>query len=324
MQKVFPIASMIVIIGLLAAVTVETREIASLKDRLQQAEARLAANANEPSPASDGKASETAKSEGEASQSPGSEGTGPAATATGETQAGAASKKSKPTAAFGESFQKMMTDPDMKKVMRQQQALGIRMMYGDFIKQLHLSNDDADRFIDLLSDRQMASVEMMGKASEDGLLTVAKTAENSRADFDAKLKDMVGPDTFKQFEGYEKTIGDRMMLQQYQQLFSGTAQPLDDTQRSSLLQIMIDERAKMPPSPFDQTNKDVTGQLKAPQSDQAMHDFLAQQGELNQRVYQKAAEVLSPDQLASFQKFQQQMTDMQQMGLKMGKQMMKQ
>jgi hypothetical protein len=182
--------------------------------------------------------------------------------------------------------------------------------------------------MELLSDRQMdmtnKGMQAMGSRNGKGPDDATQELKDSSANFNAKLKDMLGGDGFQQFESYEKTIGDRAMMQQYQQLFSGTAQPLEDSQRSALLQIMMDERAKMPPSPFDQSNKDVAGQMKALQSDQAMHDFLAQQGELNQRVYQRASEVLSPEQLSSFQKFQQQMTDMQQMGMKMGKAMMKQ
>ncbi len=219
----------------------------------------------------------------------------------------------------------MFTDPSMKKVMRQQQSMAIRMMYGDLIKQLNLSPENADALMELLGDRQMdmttKGLAMMGGKPGDN---DGKAINDVRADYDAKLKAMLGDDGLAQVQTYEKSIGDRMVMQQYQQLFASSNQPLDDNQRADLLQIMIDERAKSPPTAFDTGNKDVSAQIKALQSDQAIHDYMAAQGDLNQRVYERAAQVLSPDQLAQFQKYQQQLSDMQSAQIKMSRSMMKQ
>ena len=327
MQKALPLIAVVLIIGLCVAVALETRTIMDLTQRLKAAEARLAANAEHaaPNPAEPGAApaipdGTTADIASVAQQS-----------ADGQSASGAskapvpAGTEKKPAADFGSAMQKMFTDPSMKKVMRQQQSMAVRMMYGDLVKQLGLTQENADALMELLGDRQMdmttKGLAMMGgkPGADDG-----KAIKDVSADYDAKLKALLGDDGLTQVKTYEKSIGDRMVMQQYQQLFASSSQPLEDNQRADLLQIMIDERAKSPKTAFDAGNKDVSAQMKALQSDQAIHDYMAAEGDFNQRVYERAAQVLSPEQLAQFQKYQQQLSDMQAAQFKMSRTMMKQ
>ena len=63
---------------------------------------------------------------------------------------------------FGDMLAKMMADPAMKKMMRQQQAAAMDMMYGPLFKEINLSPDDKEKFKELLLDRQMKAVETGG------------------------------------------------------------------------------------------------------------------------------------------------------------------
>ena len=53
---------------------------------------------------------------------------------------------------------KMMKDPAMKQMLRQQQTAMVDMMYGPMFKELGLSAEDADKLKELLLDRQMNSL----------------------------------------------------------------------------------------------------------------------------------------------------------------------
>jgi hypothetical protein len=56
-------------------------------------------------------------------------------------------------------------------------------------------------------------------------------------------------------------------------------------------------------------------------SDDSMEKLLQAQTEVNDRVYQRANEVLSPDQLAAFGKFQTNQTALMRVGVTMARKM---
>jgi len=328
MRKAIPLTSLIVIVGLCIAVALEARTIADLSHRLKQAEAATAVveRTEKMEEAEVQKAHADSDVYKEESKSLREQIAGGGAA---EPSTAGAKKDGSGPADWSKAMAKMFTDPEMKKVMRKQQAMAARMMYADLIKQLGLSSDAGDRLMEVLADRQMemsakSMAMMQGGADSKKTAEVATATNDVKAEFDARLKTELGADGFGQFQQYERTLGDRMTLQQYQQQFTASGQTLQDGQRDALLQIMLDERGKSPPSPFDPNGQDPAAGFQALQSDQALHDFLASQDDLNRRVLDRAGQVLSPDQLAAFQKIQQQMSEMQQMGIKMGRTMFQQ
>ena len=245
----------------------------------------------------------------------GGEGAKPGQDAAGET---------KPDGNWMKGIAKMFNDPEMKKSMRAQQSFGIRMMYGDLAKELGLSPADADLIFDLLADRQMdMSAKALGADGDATKLEAnAADAQKTKSDYDAEIKNILGEERMKKFEDYERTVGERMMLTQYQQSLTAAGAPLDDAQRKTLLGIMTEERLKKPPSPLDSGNKDVAGAMKALRTGEGFDQAMAAQRAVNDRVRLRAKTVLSPDQMNAFEVAQKQMFEMQEMGLKMGKAMM--
>jgi hypothetical protein len=233
----------------------------------------------------------------------------------------AASAKKEGMGDFMKGVAKMFTDPEMKKVMRSQQGMAIRMMYGDLTSELGLTPDEATLIFDLLTERQMslAGKAMAAGTDEAGADAAAAEAKNAQDSFAAELKNILGEDRMKKFEAYERTVGERMTLQQYTQSMSAAGSPLDETQRKSLLSIMTEERLKQPPSKFDPGTKDVAGAMKAMRTGEGMEQAMEQQRALNQRVLARARTVLSADQTLAFEAAQKQMIDMQEMGMKMWK-----
>jgi hypothetical protein len=226
--------------------------------------------------------------------------------------------------AWGKNFAKMFSDPEMKKSMKAQQSMGIRMMYGDLFKQLGLSAQDAEQLADILAERQMefsaaAMAGMNGENKPDPEQS-NKIADAKKA-YEEQLKATLGEANYKKLQDYEKTMGDRFMMQQYDGQFASAGAPLEPKQRESLLQIMQDERLKMKESPFTQNNTDPQAALEAIKDPAAVDRFFAQQEEMNRRVLDRARQTLSADQIGALQKIQQQMAEMMRGQMKMSQEL---
>lgn len=230
---------------------------------------------------------------------------------------------------FMKGVAKMFTDPEMKKAMRGQQSMMVRMMYADLAKELGLAPEEANQLIELLTERQMGmaarSMELMGDGGADAkkLEESGKSINASRKEYDAQINALLGEERAKKFTEYERTIGDRMQMQQVQQAFTASGVPLQDSQRDGLMAIMKEERLKTPASPFEASNKDVTAQMKALQNGDAVDKAMQQTQDFNTRVLTRARTVLTPEQINAFEAAQKQQLDMMQLGMKMSREMFK-
>jgi hypothetical protein len=245
-------------------------------------------------------------------------------TAKADGKDGADGKSEKGKGGFGNALAQMMKDPAMKKMIMQQQGMAMRMMYGELPKQLGLDSQQSDQLMNLLTQRQMELTDKTlgavdGSADKSA---ISQQTADIRAQYDQQLKALLG-DSYPQLQAYEKTVGDRAEMAQFQQQFSTLGQPLSDDQRNGLLQIMMEERAGMPASPLAQSNPDVAGQISALNDDGVVHDFLAQQEALAERVLARAGTVLSPEQLTTLANLQKQMLQMQESGMNINRQMFK-
>jgi len=225
---------------------------------------------------------------------------------------------------------KMFSTEEGKKMMRSQMAMGLKMQYGSLAKDLNLDPKLADQVFSLLGDRQMALSEATFGAMKGGALDEAATKEMGaktealKKEYDEKLKTVLGDTGMSQLQDYERTLGDRMMLNMHEQQFSATGSPLESAQRDSLLQIMKDERLKTPAGVFDPANGgDVSKTIAAVRDDGAIEKWIAQEQDYQQRVVQAATKTLNPDQVNALQESFKQQLEMQRFGVKMSKEMFK-
>jgi len=111
---------------------------------------------------------------------------------------------------------KMFKDPEMRKMLAAQQAAALRGFYSDFVKQAHMTPDEADKFFQLLQERQMALMDSSANMLAGSPIDV-KSATAATNTADDALKDLLGPDRFTQYQAFEKTLGDRIQVQQFSQ-----------------------------------------------------------------------------------------------------------
>jgi hypothetical protein len=223
---------------------------------------------------------------------------------------------------------KMFQTEDGKKMMKAQIGMVTKMQYGDLARMLNLSPEEAQKVMDLLTERgtEMAGNpwKFMGEGMDEAAIKKMQAeSEATRKNYDSMLKNELGDEGFQHFQEYEKTIGERMALSQIEPQFSAGGNPLQPDQRDRLLQLMADERKNSPPSPFDSTGRDTARNMELMKDDAAVDSFIKQEDDYHQRVVQQAASILNPEQVKSLQQGLNQMAEMQKFGIKMGKEMMK-
>jgi len=229
-----------------------------------------------------------------------------AAPAVAEATPSATPKKENPLSAY----MKMLKDPKMREMIKAQQRMAMPMLYSDLVKQLNLSPDDAKKLYDLLADQQMARI--------NGDKT---NGVDPAADATAALKQFLGDDGYSQYESYQKSISDHMIVNQFSQGLTGQ-DALTDSQRTGLLQIMSQARSEMPASVLDAgSNASMQDKMAAMSSEDQTNQLIQNQEDMNKKILAQAQGILTPSQLTSLQNQLDQTLKMMQMGIQMSKSM---
>jgi hypothetical protein len=222
-------------------------------------------------------------------------------------------------AGMGKMLANMLKDPEMRKAMEQQQGMAMDMIYGSLVKQLQLSPEQEKKFKDMLLAQQMENVSQAG-AMFDGdpeqRAKLAKELAEKRTANEEKMKELLGEEKFAQYQDYNQTIGERMMLDQ----FARNAE-ISPEQNEQLLAIMREEKKNVQinlGNPAADPTQDWQAVLG---SDEATAKLFAQQEEVNNRVMERAAQVLTPEQMQKFGPVLKSQLEMQKAGLKMARQM---
>ena len=226
---------------------------------------------------------------------------------------------------MGEMFEKMMKDPAMKEMLRSQQKSMMKTMYGSLFKELNLPAEQQKKLTDLLLDAQMSGVESAGDLfkgeSEARTNAVNAIAEKQKAT-QAQIKALLGDEKYAQYEDYQKTIADRMVLNQFQQQSAGTDTELRDDQMQRLIGLIKEERAKTPPIIDEDPGKSMEN-LQKVFNTELFDKQMQWQEDLNKRVLERADGVLTPEQLKEYADFQASQFNMMKLGMQMAREMFK-
>ena len=226
---------------------------------------------------------------------------------------------------MGDMLEKMMKDPSMREMVRSQQKAAINMMYGGLFKEMKLSPEEKEKLMGILTETQMKSVEnakgLFGGTKEGELPGDAtRLLTDAKKQSDAEIKALLGDERYAQFTDYQKNMGERMQLDQLKTRLEGENLALQDEQSAQLLQAMKEEKAAVPaPIPSDATQS--PGDVKSLMTSENIDKQIQWMDDYNRRVLDRAALFLTPEQLKSYREMQEQQASMQQMGLKMAREM---
>lgn len=168
----------------------------------------------------------------------------------------------------------------------------VNMMYGDLFKEMTLNPQEREQFLQVLVEGQASTMQIY---ADKGASNPAAYKEAQNAT-EAKVKQLLGDDRFKQYQTYTKQAPDRMQVAQFENSVAMSANPLKPEQKKQMIELMSSEREK-----FDAERK------AAGTTTTAGVDY---QVALNQRLTNRLGTVLSPEQLTEYGKWQESMAQL--------------
>lgn len=220
---------------------------------------------------------------------------------------------------MGGMLGKMMKDPAMRDFMKDQQKTVINQMYAGLFKEMKLTPDEREKLKSILIESQMKNVDlaqgMFGEGKTGVAVAVGQQISDASKETEGEIKALLGEDRFGQYENYQKTMGERMQLDQFKNQLSSEA-PLSEEQTKQLLELMQSEKSAVPMAvPTPPTSGEVTEIFTA----EVLEKQIKWAEDYNRRVLEGAGKILTADQLKQYQAFQEQQASMQKLGLQMVK-----
>jgi RNA polymerase sigma factor (sigma-70 family) len=183
---------------------------------------------------------------------------------------------------------KMMSDPALKEYLRQAQMEKMRSMYADLFKELKLTPEQSDQFLQLLNDYATKS---MARLTAPGQATAEPAAADARQELGMQLQALLGDPGLSRFKEYSAEIPARTTISLLNAQLGDTS--LSAEQSARLLQTVKAE-------PYDLTQGITGAPDKAFLGSQTdIDNFLQQVAQSNQRIIQQAGSFLTPDQVAA-------------------------
>jgi hypothetical protein len=210
---------------------------------------------------------------------------------------------------------RMAMTSGMKDLIRAQQKGQMDLLYGSLFKYLELAGVDTDAVRELLLDRQMA---ILGVAMETMSRELPAREREARmrqttAGFDARIRELLGPEHYEVYESYEATQAERVQVT----LFKNALPPeerLTEDQEDRLILALHEERSRSKVA-----SDDFGARLSDPSrlTAEDMETMLRESAKLREKYVARAASVLTPRQLEQFKASQDQQQALLEMGLKM-------
>lgn len=195
--------------------------------------------------------------------------------------------------------------PAGREMMRTQRRMGVQRMYADFFREMNFTSEQAEKFVEVMTGLEMEGFgPVRGMVASDGSVVPVQMQEYQER-MKRELTELLGADGYRQFENYRNSFAERMELNQIAQQLEGMRTPLRDYQRNELLTAMIEERNRVPRPTYSPGT--------SPEENAEKH--LQWKLDYDQRVRDRVASVLDPDQLKRLQEYQEMQANMQRMGM---------
>ena len=214
------------------------------------------------------------------------------------------------------SMAEMLKSPEMKEMMKATFATMADKTYGKFFTTAHLSPEQTSALKELLVSRQLAGLDA-GVSVMSGENDPAKRQEqldqvkSAQAAVDEQIKQLLGPETYSQFQDYDKTQSERMTISAFKdQLPPGAG--ISPTQEEQLVDAMKQERESFKFTMDLSNTANLKGGPAASFTPEKLQQYQQDLERLNQRYVARAKDILSPEQLDAYGKY---LVNQQQLGL---------
>ena len=201
---------------------------------------------------------------------------------------------------------KLISTPEARALVREQQKGGMAMIYKQLAQQLKLTPDQTDKFNDLLADHIMQDIDYVTAAIRDKTSSdqLSQTFATDNASLGQNIKDLLGADALAQYQNYTKNLLANLTAQQFQDSLTGSTDE-KEAKAAQLRQAIQQETQSTLANaglPADFQAVPILNFVNIASQQQAEQDVQLVQG-IYQRVTAGASSYLSPDEIAKFQAF---------------------
>jgi hypothetical protein len=221
-----------------------------------------------------------------------------------------------------EQQRKMLQDPEYRELMRSQQKMGMKHMYGDMESMLGLSREEAQRVLDVLAEQQLRSMEqrplmppMDGSAPDQAAMREQQRyfAEMKRKN-DAELAAALGP-KYSEWQEYQQNTWSRSQVTRLRESLAGSDEPLRQDQLKPLVQAMAREQQQIQ---MNSMRSQYPAGVAGPEAQMHMQEeWLERTAQSHERIRNAVSSLLTPSQLQQLQEQQDQERKMQELNLRM-------
>ncbi|HEV7606744.1 MAG TPA: hypothetical protein VGO61_05370 [Steroidobacteraceae bacterium] len=185
-----------------------------------------------------------------------------------------------------------------RKMMRTQMRVNNKRLYVDVGAKLGLSQQEANKLIDLLTDQQVESF-AIGRDAGDPTER-RRLLDELRRDDQAEITDLLGATKAESLKDYQESIPARQELEMLSRQLEGADATLSADQQKRMLAMLVDERKRIPMPAMSESS---TPEEYTKASTEWQADY-------NERVASQARTILSSEQLTAYNDYQQWQTEM--------------
>ena len=216
----------------------------------------------------------------------------------------AAAAAAKPPAASPLSG--ITANPEMSKMIRDQQKLGLGMIYKEFGKRANLPPEKLEELNNLLADHVMTNIAHITAVLREGKSPeqMDQVFAQQEAETNEKVRDLVGPEAFTQFQDYNRNLASYLTAEQFKGMLTGDKEA-KEAQGKQMYELMQQETQKaLADRGLDKDFQTVpTLNFRNIASEQEADRNLQLLDSIYDRVQAAAGSFLSPEELKKFAEF---------------------
>ena len=223
------------------------------------------------------------------------------------------------------ALSKITADPETRKAMREQQKMGMSVIYGDFVKRLKLAPEPAGQLKDLLADSVMDNIDVITQALHDkkSRSEIEQLFSAQDSALQAKVATLLGPEGLAEYKDYSKNIVTEITSVQFEKSLTGDTEAKADkkAQISRTMQEEIQSALAAAGLSADFQTLPMLN-FRNIASEEFGEQSLKLMDNVFERVSSRAAAFLTPDELKKWQEFGKAAVDNNRTALLMNRKMM--
>jgi hypothetical protein len=138
-----------------------------------------------------------------------------------------------------------LDNPATQRMMATTLKSTLDQRYGALFRQLKLSPADLDKFKDLLTERQMSTLDAVRALQSQGggaasARELPELMRKVQGDVDESIRGLLGDDRFQQYQDFNQNLASYTLLEQIERRLSYTSSPLQQNQSTALARVLIE------------------------------------------------------------------------------------